>query len=91
MITEWLISLSVGFVEWIASMLGPWEPPQELLDMVDGVTGILATFSSLGVWVNWVVLGGCVTVAVGVWVAVVGIKLIRAVLAHIPLFGGAGD
>lgn len=91
MITEWFVNLYSWFVQWVASVFGPWTPPAELTDASSTLNGILGGFASVGVWIDWGVLGACVLVQIGTWVAVVGIKLIRALLAHFPLFGGAGD
>ncbi|WP_137878070.1 hypothetical protein [Microbacterium sp. 4NA327F11] len=91
MITEWFGSLVVQFLDWLATVFGPWTPPTELTDAVSAVNGLIASFSSVGVWVDWTVLGSCVVASIGVWVVVVGIKIVRAVVAHIPAFGGAGD
>ncbi len=91
MISEWFLNLAAGFVGWLAGLFGEWTPPAELTDMAGSAGYLMGQFASLGVWVNWPVVIGCVTASVGVWAVVVGIKLVRAVAAHIPLFGGAGD
>lgn len=91
MITEWFLELVAGVLGWLADAFGEWEPPQELVDASAGVNGFLANFSGLGAWVSWPVLASCVAAALLVWLTVVGIKLVRAIVAHIPAFGGAGD
>lgn len=91
MISEFFVTLFGSVVGWIADLLGPWNPPPELLDASKSVNGLIHSFAGMGAWVNWTVLGACVAAAVGTWLVVVGIKLVRAVLAHIPAFGGAGD
>lgn len=91
MIVEWLVGLATSVAGWIADLFGEWTPPPELTGMVDGVRDFLAGMVGLGVWINWPVLAGCVAVAVTAWSSVLVIKLARAVAAHIPLFGGAGD
>lgn len=91
MISEFFLTLAAGFVSWLAGLFGEWQPPAELQDMADSAGYLVTQFASLGVWVNWPVLIGCVAASVGVWAVVVGIKLIRAVVAHFPMIGGAGD
>lgn len=91
MIVEFFLGIAQWFVEWIASLFGEWTPPAELLDATSGVSAVLGGIAGMGVWIEWTVLGACVAVQVGVWAVVLGIKLVRALLAHVPLFGGAGD
>jgi len=91
MISKWFLVLAVGIVEWLAGVFGVWDPPRILIDMSDGVADLLPQFASLGVWVDWAVIGACVAASVATWGIVLLIKLIRAVAAHIPAFGGAGD
>lgn len=91
MITEFFLNLAAGFVGWLAGLFGNWQPPQMLLDMADTVGFIVGMFADLGVWVDWVVLGACVAAAVASWALVLGIKMVRALAAHIPAFGGSGD
>lgn len=91
MISEFFLGLAQQFVTWLAGLFGTWTPPQQLTDMATGVSDLVTTFASLGVWVDWGVLGGCVTAAVAAWGIVLGIKVVRAVAAHIPAIGGAGD
>lgn len=91
MISEWFLQLAVGFATWLAGVFGPWTPPAELVDMADGAQQLVTAFASLGVWVPWGVIAACVAASVATWAIVVGIKLVRALAAHIPGFGGAGD
>lgn len=80
-----------GFVGMLGDTFGPWEPPAQLTDGAAGVNDVLQSFTGMGVWVEWPVLAGCVAVQVGVWLSVLLIKLARAIAAHVPAFGGAGD
>ncbi|KRA23520.1 hypothetical protein ASD65_03100 [Microbacterium sp. Root61] len=91
MISEWFLGLAVGFVQWLAGVFGEWTPPPELTGASSAVNGIIGSLAGMGVWVAWPVLGACVGAAITAWAIVVGIKLVRAVIAHIPAFGGAGD
>lgn len=91
MIAEWFLQLAAGFVGWLADLFGPWEPPDVLTDPDSGVKSLLEGMAGIGAWVDWGVLALCISVSLGVWAAVFGIKLVRAVLAHVPLVGGSGD
>lgn len=75
----------------LADLFGEWEPPDELVNASDGARGLMSNMAGMGAWVEWTVLAACVAVQVAIWGSVVGIKLVRAVVAHIPGFGGAGD
>lgn len=91
MISEWFLSMASGFVTFIAGLFGEWTPPTQLTDATGALQAVMGTFVGLGVWVDWGVLGACVTASLAAWAVVVGIKLIRALLAHVPQIGGAGD
>lgn len=91
MISEWFLDLMAGFLGMIADAFGPWDPPAELTDAAHGAAGVLQNWSGMGAWVEWSVLGACMAVQLGVWATVLGIKLARAIAAHVPVVGGAGD
>ncbi|WP_449280968.1 hypothetical protein [Leucobacter sp.] len=91
MISEFFANLAVWFVEWLASVFGEWTPPAAFTEAKTTMAELLAGFASLGVWVNWAVLGVCMLTAIAAWAVVLGIKLVRAIVAHIPVIGGAGD
>ena len=91
MITEWFLQLMAGFVGMIADALGPWTPPSELVQASTGVSDVLSNFNGMGAWVSWTVLSACVVTQIATWAVVVGAKVVRAIAAHIPEFGGAGD
>lgn len=91
MISEFFFGLATFFVDWLADMFGEWSPPPEFTQARDSVQDLLSGFSSVGVWVNWTVLAACVAVSVLSWGSVFLIKFIRAVVAHVPVFGGSGD
>lgn len=91
MISEWFLGLMAGFVGMLGDAFGEWDPPSQLTDGAAGVNGLLQSFNGMGVWVDWTVLGGCVAVQISVWLGVLLIKLVRAIAAHVPQFGGGGD
>lgn len=91
MIVEKLLDLVGWIVGAVADLFGPWTPPDELVDASKSINGLLTNMAGLGAWMNWGVLAGCVATATAAWGVVVGIKLVRAIAAHIPFLGGAGD
>jgi len=90
-ITEWFLTLMADFVGMLADAFGPWTPPSELVNATSGANSALANMQGVGVWVNWPVLMGCIATSVAVWGGVLVIKLVRAIAAHVPQFGGGGD
>lgn len=91
MITEWFVWIAEQFVGWLAEMFGEWTPPPEMASAATTINALLEGMAGFGVWVDFGVLATCVGIAVGVWTTVIIIKLARAIAAHVPLFGGAGD
>jgi len=89
-ITEWFAEIAMDFAIWIASLFPEWEVPVWMEDTRGAMVTFLESSVGLGVWVDWSALGICLT-AVGVaYVAGLTIRLIRAILAHVPQFGGSG-
>lgn len=91
MIVEWFLGLVAFVLGWFAELFGTWTPPPELTEATTRVGTLLGEFSSLGTWIDWTVLGACVLTQIVTWGIVLGVKLIRAVGAHLPWFGGSGD
>jgi hypothetical protein len=90
-ISEWFVTLFQGLIAWVGDLFPSWDPPAAMLGLASTMQGLMDAFVGLGVWVDWGVLSTCVGIQVSTWLIVLGIKLIRAVVAHIPEFGGAGD
>ena len=90
MITEWFIGWVSDFLIFVATLLPSWAPG-ELADAASTLHAAVQNFADFGVWVDWTVLGVCMAAVFGAWAIAVGTKLIRALLAHIPQIGGAGD
>lgn len=90
MISEWFLDTSASFTEWLADLFGEWTPPEFMSDPQGVLGSLLAMFVGLGGWVDWTVLGVCLTAVIAAFVVGFTIKLVRAVVAHVPLFGGAG-
>jgi hypothetical protein len=88
MISEFFLQLAQDITTWLAGfMTYPGAKPQ---DVWGQMSGLVSQFASLGVWINWAAVAGAVGVALSVWLVCLGIKIVRAIIAHIPAFGGAG-
>lgn len=90
MITEWLVGMVEDLLIFIANLMPSWSPG-EMAGARSTLMGLLETFGGFGVWIDWTLLGVCMAAVVGAWAVAVGTKLIRALLAHVPQFGGSGD
>lgn len=89
MIDEFLVGVACKFIIWVASLFPDWSVPS--LDPSAGFQKIVEQVQSLGVWVPFGVLTTCVAVVVAAWLVTLSIKTVRAIIAHIPEIGGAGD
>lgn len=90
MITDWFIGLASGFVTWLVSLFPAIALPGWFTGFGDTVNGIFSTFSGLGAWADFAVLGVCSAWSLGAWVLFASIKTTRAAVAHVPGVGGAG-
>ena len=54
------------------------------------IEGLVSQFASIGVWIDWAAIGLACGLAISVGLVCLTIKAVRALLAHIPQFGGAG-
>lgn len=87
MIVEWLMDIGIGM---LSTILG-WFPPIGLEDFIlaVGAFGDLALGAgSLGIWVDWVFVGGTVAVVLGLFAALTIAKAVLRFLGHIPVIGG---
>lgn len=90
MIAEYFGQLAVDFVVFLSNLFGDYQIPPELTSARGTMLVLLESSVGLGVWVDWNVLG-LVMAAVGLVYGIgLSIRLIRAVVAHVPQFGGAG-
>jgi len=90
MIVDWFMDLSVTIVEWIAGLFPEAVIPEWFTSMGLMLSGLLGGLSGMGVWVNWVVVGGCVTSVLASWLFFSNVKLVRVAAGHVPQFGGNG-
>lgn len=90
MIVEWLMTVSAGFTEWVASLMPDWDPPGWMTDPLGPVVTGIGAGASMGAWVDWTAVGVIVGTTTLVFAIAFGIKLVRAILSYVPLIGGAG-
>jgi hypothetical protein len=90
MIAEWFGEVVIAFVAWLASIWGDFEIPQWAYDSRGTMIDLLASYSGLGVWVDWQALGICMAAVGATYALGLVVRLIRVLVAHIPQFGGGG-
>lgn len=91
MIAEFLADLAMNFAIWVAGLFPEWELPPWVHDSRSQLVDMIETYNGLGVWIDWGILGVCITATATTYAVMLGIKLVRAVIAHIPQIGGRGD
>lgn len=84
-----MITLGVTISSWFLSLF-PAMPSQSVQDAAPGIASIASLVGSMSVWVNWVAVVGQIGVVLGLYFTFLGVKVLRAVFGHIPLFGGNG-
>lgn len=90
MIVELMAQVGANFVIWLASVMPEFEIPEFMLDQRSALIDVLQNFEGLGVWVDWQVLGFCLTATSVCFVIGLSARALRAIIAHIPQFGGGG-
>lgn len=91
MIIEWLTGIAMQFGSMLADTFPEWEIPDWMYETRDTLYGILAEGANLGIWFPIEALKIALVATAGIYV--IGpliIRLARAVIAHIPQFGGSG-
>lgn len=90
MITEALVGVGTWFGGWIVGLFPEWNPPAWLYEVPAMFSTAFGMVSGLGVWFDWQALGVVVGSVVAAYVIGFLVRLTRAVIAHIPQFGGGG-
>jgi hypothetical protein len=90
MITEFIFGLVTDLVTTIIGWLPVVEIPAFLGDIDDSVNAVLGYVKGFGGWVSFPYLSSCVIAALGVWLACLVVKALRAAASYVPMFGGAG-
>lgn len=90
MIIEWLAKVGIGIASWVVTLFPEIELPEILVDLDDHINGLFAYGEGLGAFVAWPVIGAIAAIPLLAWAGGLLFKAVRALLAHIPLFGGKG-
>ena len=91
MITEWLLSLGVILSDWFASLFpSDFEVPAFFTELTAFMDDLFTNAAGLGAWIDFTFIITTVSVVLAVWAIAFGVKIARAVAAHLPLVGGAG-
>ena len=90
MITDGLINSASVLVTFLVGLLPTWAPWPWFVDLGSTVNSVTSAIAGLGVWVNWLVVGSCVTSVLASWVLFAQLKLLRVGIGHIPGIGGNG-
>jgi hypothetical protein len=88
-IFEYFLGLVADIVNWLAANVFTWDGPQPR-NVWGDIEGMVNNVASIGVWIDWAAIFTAAALAIGVWLACLGIKALRALIAHIPQVGGAG-
>lgn len=84
------MQVSAGFLGWLASLFPEYEAPDWLTNPSGAFATLYQTIDGLGYWVDFVALGAIVGTVCTLYAVAFGIKLVRAIIAHVPAVGGAG-
>jgi hypothetical protein len=90
MIVEWLAGVAMDLAVAIANLFPGVVIPDFMLDGRQALYGFLAQQSGLGVWFDFVALTVALAATSAVYAIALTVRLIRAAVAHVPQFGGAG-
>lgn len=91
MIIEFLIGVAANVVDWLAGTINGWAPDAWFTDLGERINDVTSSLDGLGVWVDWLVIGGCVVAVLGAWTLFGNVKLTRVAASHVPLVGGGGN
>lgn len=89
MITEWLMHIWTGIVEWISSLLPDDDPPAFLTGIGDALGFVVGSAAGLGAWVPWPLMGTVAAIILTLWTVLVSIKGIRWLWGLTPFSGGS--
>lgn len=89
MVTELLLAVAQLIATWVQGLFPPL-PTDNLLDGLVQLATIGQYVGSLSVWVNWLALAAQVAFVLGTYFTFLGVRIARALIGHVPLFGGNG-
>lgn len=90
MIVQYFLQIGAAFIAWLGGLMPAVDIPASVASPGGILNSILAFASGLGVWIDWSFLGICCGVVVLAWSSGLLMKVGRAVIAHVPWFGGKG-
>lgn len=90
MIVEWLIAVGSGFAKWIATLFPVLDIPPSFETVDDQIESLIESADGLSPWVDWGFVSLVLAIPLVVWVAGLVLRAVRALIAHIPFFGGKG-
>lgn len=90
MIIEWLSQVGASIWAWVAGLFPDWTLPSELTDPNGLLGSVFALGTGLGPFVDWGFVTAVGAIPLAFWALMLSIKAIRALISHIPLFGGKG-
>jgi hypothetical protein len=89
-IVEALFGLAMGIVNAVFGII-PSDPVASVVFKVDDiVTPLIDGLSSLGAWVPWQAVVICTPVVLSFYLGSFLLRVLRAVVGHIPFIGGNG-
>ena len=91
MIIEWLVTGALQVTAWVVGLFEPLGLPPDLVNVDQTITSFIEEHGEgMGVWVEWNLVGTLMGIGLAVWAVSLGVKVVRVLIAHIPLFGGKG-
>lgn len=89
-----IVEFFLGLVTWIGGLVIGMLPDDDSADIVGSSASVIADVVAMGsgvsVWIPWGVAGVCFAFVTTFYVATFTLKIMRQLLAHIPLVGGVG-
>lgn len=89
MIIEFLYQVGNTVAMWVIGFL-PHIPDEQALAASQPLLMIGAYMGSLNSWVNWPLVAAQVVVVTGLYFTFMALKIVRALISHVPFFGGSG-
>jgi len=88
-ITEWLMTMGGGFGQWLVGII-PAIPSDMIVGYLASAAALGGFTGSLTVWVNWAAIALMVGQVLALYFVTFLVRIIRAILGHVPLVGGNG-
>lgn len=89
MIIEFLYQVGNTVALWVVGFL-PHIPDEQAVAASQPLYMIGTYMGALSSWVNWPLVAAQVVFVLSTYFLFMGFKIVRAVIAHVPFFGGAG-